>query len=416
MMIIKNTTYIFLARVFNAVLLFLLFVVISRKLGVELLGVYSFVYTVVLTGTFFANFGLDVLMVREVSRDNKLGDVYLSNILGLKIIISSLIISVICLINHFFMPGNIASELLWSYCMVIMFNSLSQIFWYYGDSFEKLEYHSMLWVVSNCLKAGFGIPIVIYAKRIDLLIYALILAEFLSLIISLFVVEKRFHCVLISFNIDFHKKLLIKAYPIGVGMILGALYFRVDIIMLWWMKGKEYVGLYSAPCKIIEGFTLFPGSIMLAAFPSMSKNFDFSKNIYWTNVKKIIVVLALSGGFIAACLAFYAEEIILLFYGGEYMMSTPILRLLSIALFLIFINWFLSYVLISGGKELYNMICLAVMTMLNIAMNVFFIPKYGHIGAAWATVISEMILICLFSFKVLKIRRIKPAFQRNLCL
>ncbi len=403
-LVIKNTTYIFAARAGNAALLFSLFVVLSRKLGVETLGTYSFLHTVILTSTFFAGFGLDILMVREVAKDNNSGGLCLSNILGLKTLTSLITVVVIVLSISLFIPDVNTRRLLWIYSSAILFNSLSQTLWHYGDSFEKLQYHSILWVISNILKASLGIGAAFYYGRIDFVIYGMVLSEFVAFIASLLIIWKYFGVLSFKFDFQFYRKLIKKSYIIGIGVILGALYFRVDIVMLGLMKNQEYVGWYSVSCKIIEGFTILPGSIILASFPALSRNYEVEKSLYWQNVKRALSFLFLLGISVSTAMALFADKIIVMLYGAEYVMSAPVLRLLSIVLLLVFINWFLSYVLISSGKEKFNTICLVVATIVNIAANYALIPGYAHIGAAIATIISEVVLIGILTVKVLKIR------------
>jgi hypothetical protein len=38
------------------------------------------------------------------------------------------------------------------FSIVICLNSLSQSFWYYGDAFQKFQFHAILWAASNVVK------------------------------------------------------------------------------------------------------------------------------------------------------------------------------------------------------------------------------------------------------------------------
>ena len=94
---IQNTFYIFAGRITNAVFLFMLTLVVSRQLGPALFGVFSFLTTVVMAASCFANLGLDTWMVREVTKHSERGRYYLSNILGLKVAASLITIVLISL-------------------------------------------------------------------------------------------------------------------------------------------------------------------------------------------------------------------------------------------------------------------------------------------------------------------------------
>ena len=57
------------------------------------------------------------------------------------------------------------------------------------------------------------------------------------------------------------------ALPLGGALILNYLYFRLDILLLSWMKGEEEVGLYGLGYRVIEALIVLPGFLMLALFP-----------------------------------------------------------------------------------------------------------------------------------------------------
>ncbi len=120
----KNTLYLFAGRISNAVFLFLLTLVVSRQLGPALFGVFSFLTTVVIAASCFANLGLDTWMVREITKDPERGRHYLSNILGLKTGASLTTIGLILLIFQSADLPETTRHLLWVISASILFNSL----------------------------------------------------------------------------------------------------------------------------------------------------------------------------------------------------------------------------------------------------------------------------------------------------
>ena len=81
------------------------------------------------------------------------------------------------------------------------------------------------------------------------------------------------------------------------------------------------------------------------------------------------------------------------------------LKILATAMILSFLIFLLSNVLIVSGQEKINTCILIGATLLNIALNLIWIPPHGAIGAAWSTVVCEMVLVivlCFQSGKILK--------------
>jgi O-antigen/teichoic acid export membrane protein len=100
--------------------------IVSRKLGPDVFGGYAFLNAVIMTGVVIANFGLDTLMVREVSRDSSQGNRFLSTVLGFKVISSLLVMAGIYALFKLFLDNEAMIRLLAVFLIVICLNSLSR--------------------------------------------------------------------------------------------------------------------------------------------------------------------------------------------------------------------------------------------------------------------------------------------------
>ena len=400
---IKNTFYIFAGRVSNVVFLFLLTLVVSRQLGPALFGIFSFLTTIVIAASCFANLGLDTWMVREVTKDPERGRHYLSNILGLKTGASLITIILVFLIFQLTdLPEN-TQHLLWVISASILFNSLSQALWHYGNCFKKFIYHSALWASSNIIKSVLGISLVLLYHEIEPLILGVVIAEFATLIISFLVIRKRFGKFSIEFDFLVWKDFLSRSSPIAFGMIFSVLYFRLDIVMLQIMTGEKTVGWYSAAYKLFEATLILPHSFMLVLFPTLVGEYHADKLKFKKSFQKSILVFSIIGGGITLVFWFFSDWIIAFIYGEKFSPSVSLLNILSVAVFLFFINFLLSNILITSGREKINTWILIMATILNIFLNLSLIPKYGAEGAAWATIFCEGALVAAMSLQVKKV-------------
>ena len=384
----------------NAIFLFLLTLTVSRLLGPSLFGIYSFLTTVVLTGSYLSNYGLDTLMVREVVKNQSIGKKYLSNILGLKIVTSFVTIVLILIIFELLLTDAKTKSMLMVLSISLIFNSLSQTLWYYGDCFKKFIYHSMLWTVSNFFKAVIGIIIIIVYRDISLLIWGLLFAEIISFIIAYCLIQKQFGSYSISFDFSVWYDLTVRSTPLAIGAIFSALYFRLDIIMLKLMKTDQIVGYYSAAYKLIEAFTIIPSAIIMVLFPSLVEYHHADMTLFKEKMRESLVFFFITGLILAIFLSVFSEKIILLIFGNAFSPSILALQILSWALFFMFINYLFSHSLISSGREKTNTFYLVFITVVNIGLNFLLIPRYEHIGAGYATLISEVILVSCYYFSI----------------
>ena len=398
----KNTLYIFAGRASNALFFFLLALVVSRQLGPALFGVFSFLTAVVVAANCFSNLGLDTWMVREVTKTPSQGKQYLSNILGLKIGTSLVTIALVFLIFRTTDLPQATLNLLWVLSVSILFNTVSQTLWHYGNCFKQFIYHSVLWATSNIIKAGLGIALVLMFHELKALIVGVVIAEAISMILSFYIIQRQFGAFVPVFQFAAWKDFLVRSAPIAMGMIFSVLYFRLDIVMLQLMTEEKVVGFYGAAYKLFEVAVVLSHSFMLVLFPTLVEEYHSDRAQFKNRFKKTLAIYSLIGGGIALALWSFSQEVIGMIYGDKFLPSTDILDVLSGAILLFFINFLLSNVLIASGREKINTWNLVGATVLNIILNLVWIPQYGAIGAAWATLFCEIALVAILSLQVQK--------------
>jgi O-antigen/teichoic acid export membrane protein len=400
--VIKSTVYVFAGRASNAFFLFLLTLVVSRQLGPALFGVFSFLTTVVVSANCFSGLGLDIWMVREVTKNPLKAKFYLSNILGLKVATSLIAIFVIFFIFQATDLPDMTLNLLWILSISLLFNSISQTLWHYGDCFKQFIFHSSLWALSNIIKSLLGVVLVLLYQELEHLIWGVVASEGIALILSYYVIHHKFGTFVPEFQLAVWKEFLTRSAPIGIGMIFSILYFRLDIVMLQLLAKDEVVGFYSAAYRLFEVAVILPHSLMLVLFPNLVEEFHADRSRFQNSYKRALALYSLIGGSIALVLWGGAPAIINLIYGDKFLPSTGVLEIIAWAILLFFINYLLSNVLITSGREKVNSWNLVGATVLNITLNLSWIPQYGAIGAAWATLICETILIVALSLQIRK--------------
>jgi len=365
-------------------------------LGPEIFGGYSFLNTVIITGIIISSFGLDTYFVRETSRDLNIGNQLLPSVLGFKIISSLIVISGIFVVFNFILLDKYLVKLLLIYSIVICLNSLSQSFWYYGNAFQKFQFHAGLWAFSNIIKVPFVWIFILINQNLYMIVYALILSEIISLVVSGYTVQKYFN--LYIFNVTFNDilPLLKKVWSLAIIFILSALYFRIDQMMLELMKGDRAVGIYSASFKLIEFLTIIPGTVTVAALPGLVSNYSENIDDFRNSFYRVITLLGVSGAVIGLLLYIFSKQIILLLYGALFFDSILSLNILSGVVFFLFVNGYLAYITIATNNDRAVVGILVVSTTLNVLLNCYLIPIYSHAGAAISTLISEIVMFLLY--------------------
>jgi len=186
--------------------------------------------------------------------------------------------------------------------------------------------------------------------------------------------------------IDVKGELLRDVLPIGAGIVLSALYFRIDVLMLQWWNGTDAVATYNAVFRLVDGLRLVPAAIVAVALPVLCRA---------TTLQPLVRTSAMATGAaiaIAGVLWLTADAIIPLLYGSGYASGVAAFRILLLAYPLMSLNHALTCQLIGWhGHRAYAATCAAAL-LFNVAVNAAFLPAYASVGAAWTTVATEFVI------------------------
>ena len=215
--------------------------------------------------------------------------------------------------------------------------------------------------------------------------------------------------VSLAIDVESWKQNLKESMPFWITTVFISIYFRIDTIMLGFMKGFAVTGWYNAALKIIEVITRIPFLLIVAVFPALAKfhrlSYDKTKLLYEKSFYYMIL-LALP---IATGLILLADRVILHIYSSEFTNSVIALQILAASLIFIFVNYLMGYLLNAIDRQKLFTLTSGITTIFNILLNVILIPKYSYIGAAVATLISEIL-----SFSMLYYLTSKNKFSINL--
>lgn len=182
-----------------------------------------------------------------------------------------------------------------------------------------------------------------------------------------------------------------------------SLYVNSDITMLGILSTDLYVGLYSGAAKVYNIIkngiaAIYAVSVPRLAYYYAENKLDKYKAVYSRMFGLIILVLlpAMFG------LIGVSKEIMYILGGFEYIAAAPCLSLLGIALIFAICGGLVTACLnVTIGREKDNLIATIIGALINIILNIFFIPKYGMYGAAITTVLAEafVFLFCFIRIK-----------------
>lgn len=387
------------AKILSTVLALVSIGLITRYLGKEGFGDYATVLAFLSLFSAVADLGLYHISTREISRPGADEEKILGNIFSLRLI-SSMVVVALSWITVLFLPypehvrGGIIT-IAFSFFFASNYQILNGIF-QKRLSMDKVAMGELLG------KAG-QLLVILGVVKLQLGFRWTVISILVNMIISfiiVFVWSRKYIALKLRFDFAYWKTFLKEALPMGAASVITFLYFKLDTILLSVMKSNAEVGIYNVAYKVLENVNFFPAMIMGLVMPLMShaviserKKFETISN----NTFKLFVVLVIP---MVVSILFFAREIIWVIGGSDFAESVKILRILVLALALIFFGHFLSTALIVNNMQKKLMYVFAFAAVCNITLNLIFIPKFSYLAAAYISVITEL-LVVVISFYVI---------------
>lgn len=181
-----------------------------------------------------------------------------------------------------------------------------------------------------------------------------------------------------------------RSWPIAISIFSIVAYMKIDQIMIGGMLGLEKAGIYSVAVIISESIYFLPVIINQTLRPIFFKDRLTSYSHFMSQLQlayKFMVILALS---YSIFVSFFANVIIRVSYGPDFMMASGVLVIHAWAAVFVFLNNTTWVWHISENKQKLASIKVIFGLILNIVLNYVLIPIYGITGAAIATLISRM--------------------------
>jgi O-antigen/teichoic acid export membrane protein len=204
------------------------------------------------------------------------------------------------------------------------------------------------------------------------------------------------------------KELLRFSYPLMFVTILGTFMHWMDIMMLGYFTDTTTVGLYH-PAARTAGLLRTVLLAFMGIFSPMMSEYHRKGDIgEMGKLYKLIVrwIISLSLP-LAIILILYSKKIMLLF-GVNYLSASNVLIVLTGAAFLQIIFGSGGHTLTMSGFTKVNLVNSIIVVLINITLNILWIPHFGIIGAAYATFVSMALLGILRIVEVYYFIKLNP--------
>lgn len=286
----------------------------------------------------------------------------------------------------------------------IVFNVFN-IDWFY----QGIEEYKYIMNRSILVKVVCFLAMIIFVRSsADYLIYAFILTlgTILNYIFNVANLRGKVKFELKGLEISRHIK---PVFVLLAASLAIEVYSLMGVTILNPFCGEEAVAYYSNSLKGIKIIKNFITSVCTAFLPRMSFYFqngqsdDFKK----LSIRGIKILLYFAVPASLGCIA-VSESLVAVLFGMEFIPASTTIVILAPTIVTIAISNFVGYqVLVVTGHERFMLFATGCGAIINIILNLIFIPTFRHNGAAFATTVTETIVAVMQYAIMVKYLRIK---------
>ncbi len=401
--ILKSSFWLLLSQVLVKGISFGYNIFLARNLSVEEFGLYSAALAYFSLVAALSDIGITRYLMRELSlhgHDSKKCGTLISTSLLSRVAFSALFFALFTYLLNIYDPDKLRSSLSSLAILAVLPQSVATALDAILIVFKKAKSAAIASFVFNLLIILIGVLFIQMGYGVAGIIVALIIASLLySLMLVILTATTKIELLGAVGDPSFF--IMLKgSLPYGVLAMMGLIYFKVDSLILSYLKGNYDTGIYSAAYRFLEAVVFIPSTIGLVLFPVLAKDANPSPSEIKKLFKQILIYMGLIGSITTVAFIFILPMIIEIAL-PRYIPSILVMQILSLAIPFMFIHIPLSQILLSSDRYLKQVILASLLPLLfNIVANFMLVPNYGYLAAAWVTVVSDIISLSVLTYLI----------------
>jgi O-antigen/teichoic acid export membrane protein len=381
---VLNTAFVLGARILSRLAALVLVIVLFNHLGAARYGQYTTLVAYSAIVSVLADFGLNTLYTREAARARDALPRYLGTLLAGKLPLAALAFLVLGIAANLAGIGSLVLPGIALLGVTTYSNLLRNTFYAVG----RLEFEAVAVLGETAIQgagivygathgAGIAYFLLVYAAS-----YGFTCAYCLA-VIPLFRLAQGRPQVDPGLLPGFLKL----AFPFALGSFLTNVYFKVDVPILAHFRAAAEVGWYQAAYKPFEALQFIPLAVQSVVYPLLAVYFRSAHDRLDRAYHEFFRILVLLGWPLSVGTFVLTHPIGRLFH--LFPESYVSLRILALAITFLFVNSAFTAMLYSVDRQDLFAWTTAAAVVVNVALNLVLIPRWGYLAASADTVVTE---------------------------
>ena len=386
---VNNASWLIAGRIVQMLLSLLVGVWTARYLGPKGYGTISYANSYITFFMAFCTLGINAVLVKDLSDQGDQAGTILGTTIGLRIVSSFLsaiaVVGIVGIVDYD-EPMTIAVATLCSLSLIFhVFDTFNYWFQYQYKSKMVAIAALIAYIITSIYR------LVLLALGRGLLWFALATSvDYIVLGAVLYFFYKRHHGPPLRFCLSTGKQLLKKSYHYILSTMMVAIYGQTDKLMLKQMLDESSVGYYTTATTVCSMWVFILGAIIDSIYPTIIRLYKENYEMYERKNRQlyaIVFYLSFLASFAFVLLGDIAIEIL---YGSEYRPASPVLKVVTWYTAFSYLGVARNAWYVCENKQKYIKYMYVLTAILNVGLNAILIPLWGAMGAAAASLVTQM--------------------------
>jgi polysaccharide transporter, PST family len=386
----ENTLWQVVDKVSRLVVQIVMRLLIARHLGPSSFGLLNYAIALVALFSPLATLGLDRLLIRDFVIDAAAHGKVMLNGLFLRAAGGIVIVPISCLLILVIRPGDYLLVALVAILSLVPIIQAFDVIDFWFQSRLDVRWVTFAKLFSLAIATAFRFGLLLWSHSVLLFASATLIESVFRSLALVFVYRPR-RPLNSEWKLDFSYvgKLISQGWSLALSLIFYAIYLRIDQVMLGMMKGDAAVGIFSVATMFNEGLLTLVMLVSNSLFPVLVKLYTDQPSKFWIRYEQICLGYSIVGWIFTGVLWFGRYLLVQWCFGPKYFEAANVLGISSFALLFLTNAALRSSYLTLSNQQMMLFGGAVLGAVLNVAINLYCIPRWGVMGAAWATLISQ---------------------------
>ena len=387
----RNLSWIFFGNIAHAVLQFLLNVICARAFGTDEYGLFNYAASLIAFFLAIGTLGFHGVITKFFAEDMERAGKLIGTGMYSRLVFSAISIILLQIIISFSgKPDPQIRLIVLCQSMQILFAS-SDLFMYWFRFRSEAKTVALLRLAAFFVSAAFKLAAILVFHNIVMYAIGVSLETGFFTTFQRIWFKKEYSNYKLAFDKEIFKQMLKVSYPFIFSALLVTIYGQTDKIMLKSMLSNTAVGLYSVSLTLAGAISIIPNALIEGFRPDIMSFKIHNPAKYRQRMQQLY------GSVFWICIAYclfitvFAKPIVSILYGEQYLGAVPSLSL---------VVWYTSFsyfgsinnvFMVAENRTKWVQLSTLVGALLNVCLNLILIPSMGIVGAALASLVTQIL-------------------------